>query len=514
MVTLKVNVEFFDGIPDPSRQKDVGISGTINGQEWNGQYVKADENGIATLRAPQGLERVFIKTGLARHRRSDDAETVIGNAIHFKRFDEDVSGVTVIKPELAKLHVKVTQYGDVASGSATSQGRITISASYAREGFRQQSTDRQKICLTGAMPSGQTEYRGTALPNEPINLRVSVRNEGKQIALHEEQFTVTPGEDRLHEIAIRPGKAVTSKAKLEAAISRVNDYLLARQKADGSWASNRERMGNTDGTTALVALALFEDGDKSDTAVQNATQFLLNASPNKTKEIALQTIFLQRLGEPGAALYRRNLKWLVDAQIKVGPDAGGWGYQRRGKVDMAADGANSAYAILALATVVARYPASSDEISTDVWQRSMTCLLKMQHEGGSWGYTARGSITSSRMTACGLAGLKALRSQLEATPKIDEAIKKGESWLAKNWNARKNIGSSTWPLFYLDWLCRALRTTPKLGEREWYPEVVEKVLASQQPDGAFSLSPSTSPIISTAFVLNVLRSRPVQEIDR
>jgi hypothetical protein len=40
------------------------------------------------------------------------------------------------------------------------------------------------------------------------------------------------------------------------------------------------------------------------------------------------------------------------------------------------------------------------------------------------------------------------------------------------------------------------------------------VLASQQPDGAFSLSPSTSPIISTAFVLNVLRSRPVQEIDR
>jgi hypothetical protein len=118
------------------------------------------------------------------------------------------------------------------------------------------------------------------------------------------------------------------------------------------------------------------------------------------------------------------------------------------------------------------------------------------------------------MTACGLAGLKALRSQLKATPQIDEAIESGESWLATNWNARRNSGGSSWPLFRLDWVCRALQDRPMLGEREWYPEVVEKVLASQQPDGSFSLSPSTSPIISTAFALDILRSRPVQQLDR
>jgi len=514
MVTLKVNVEFPDGTPDPNRQPDVGISGTINGGEWNGQYVKADDNGVAILRAPKGLEQAFIKTGLARHRSSDDAETEIGYAIHFKRLDEDVPGVTVIKPELANLKVKLTQFGDVTSENVKSPGRITISASYVRKGFREQSSDRQKIGLTGAMQSGQTEYRGTALPNEPIILTVGVREDGKQRTLHEEQLTLAPGEDRLHEITIRPGKPFTSKAKLEAAISRACGYLQARQRADGSWAGNNEGKGYTDGTTALVALALFEDGAASDTAVQNATQYLLNASPKMTKEIALQTIFLQRLGKPGAALYRRNLKWLVDAQIKVGPDAGGWGYQRRDKVDIAADGANSAYAILALVTVVARYPASSDEIPTDVWQRSMTWLLKMQHEDGGWGYTARGSKTTGSMTACGLAGLKALRSQLKVTPQIDEAIEKAERWLAKNWNSRRNFGGSSWPLFRLDWVCRALQDRPMLGEREWYPEVVEKVLASQQPDGSFSLSPSTSPIISTAFALDILRRRPVQQLGR
>lgn len=515
MVTLKVNVEFPDGVPDPNRSPDVGISGTINGQEWNGHYAKADENGVATLRAPKGLDWAFIKTGLARHRRSDDAETEIGNAIHFKRLDEDVSGVTVIKPKLAKLKVKIAGWDAARLENAKARGRVSISASYARKGFREQSSDRQKVGLTGAKTthSAQTEYQGTALPNEPIVLRVSSRNDGEEVTLHEEQLTLAPGDDRLHVVTIRPGKAVTSKAKLEAAIGRASGYLQARQRIDGSWSGNNEGDGYTDGTTALVALALFEDGAASDVAVQNATQYLLKAFPDSTKEIALQAIFLQRLGKPGAALYRRNLKWLVDAQIKVGPDAGGWGYQSNPLADRA-DGANSAYAILALATVVARYPASADEIPTDVWQRSMTWLLKMQHEDGSWGYTARGSNTTGAMTACGLAGLKSLRVQLKETPQIDEAIEKGEGWLSANWNAQVDRGSSAWPLFRLDWLRRALHDRPVLGEREWYPDVVEKVLASQQPDGSFSLSPGTSPIISTAFAINVLRRGPVQQVDR
>lgn len=78
MVTLRVNVEFPDGTPDPNRQTDVGISGTFNGKEWNGQYALADKNGIATLRAPKGLDWAFIKTGLARHRRSKDSDEEIG----------------------------------------------------------------------------------------------------------------------------------------------------------------------------------------------------------------------------------------------------------------------------------------------------------------------------------------------------------------------------------------------------------------------------------------------------
>ena len=103
MVTLKVNVEFPDGAPSTDRQHDVGISGTFNGKEWNGQYAAADENGVATLRAPKGLELAFIKTGLARHKRSADSDVEIGQAVHFKRLDEDISEVTVIKPAMARL---------------------------------------------------------------------------------------------------------------------------------------------------------------------------------------------------------------------------------------------------------------------------------------------------------------------------------------------------------------------------------------------------------------------------
>ena len=510
MVILKVNVEFPDGAPEKDRQPDVGISGTFNGKEWNGQYATADEDGIATLRAPKGLEWAFIKTGLARHRRSENSEVEIGQAIHFKKLEEDVSGITVIKPAFARLRVEVDRSGN----SDSMAGRLSISASYVRQGFREQSSDRQTLGLTGAMQSGQTNYQATALPNEPIILTVSVSNDGERTTLHEEQLTLAPGEKRVRKIRLVDGKLDAEKEQVEAAQSRAIQFLIEQQRADGSWAGGTDGPGYVTGTTALVALALFEGGEKSDKAVQNAMQYLLKASPTMTKEIALQTIFLHRLGKPGAALRRRNLKWLVESQVKEGPDAGGWGYQHNA-LGARADGANSAYAILALTTVAARANPNPDEIPDEFWQRSLTWLLSQQHDDGSWGYTSRGTQSSGAMSACGLAGLKALRARVESTAKLNSAVKKGEAWLANNWSADGNPGSSAWPLFYLEWLCRSLRDTPKLGERHWYSEVLATVLKAQQKNGSFSLKTSTAaPSISAAFALEILRSRPVEQFSR
>ena len=266
--------------------------------------------------------------------------------------------------------------------------------------------------------------------------------------------------------------------------------------------------------TALVAIALYEGGEKSDKAVQNATQYLLKASPTNTKEIALQTIFFHLLGKPGAALRRRNLKWLVDSQIKTGPDAGGWGYQKNA-LGSRADGANTAYAIRALTTVASHAENNPDGIPDDVWEWSLTWLLSNQRGDGSWGYSGRGAKTTGSMTACGVAGLKALRSRVGPAEKLEAAVRKGETWLANNWSADSNRGSSAWPLFYLEWLCRSLRDTPQLGKRDWYPEVLATLLKAQQRDGSVTLKTSTAtPAISTAFALEILRSRPVEELSR
>ncbi|MFT5328464.1 MAG: beta-lactamase regulating signal transducer with metallopeptidase domain, partial [Planctomycetaceae bacterium] len=267
MVTLKVNVEFPDGAPSTDRQHNVGISGTFNGKEWNGQYAAADENGVATLRAPKGLELAFIKTGLARHKRSADSDVEIGQAVHFKRLDEDISGVTVIKPAMARLEVDLTQSYDATSTEGRPPGRVSISASYVRKGFRERSSDRQKFGLTGAMLSGQTNYQATALPNEPIVLTVSVFNNGARTTLHEEQLTLAPGEKRVRKFRLVGGKLDAEKEKVESAQSRAIEFLLKQQRADGSWARTIDGPGYVTGTTALVAMTLYKGGEQSDEAV-------------------------------------------------------------------------------------------------------------------------------------------------------------------------------------------------------------------------------------------------------
>lgn len=510
MVTLHVKVEFPDGMPPTDRPPDVGISGTFNGQEWNGQYATADSSGLAILRAPVGLEWAFIKTGLARHQRHANSEVEIGQAIHFKSLDEDVSGITVIKPEFARLRVEVDQSGS----SAATGGRLSISASYLRKGFREQSSDRQTVGLTGAMQSGRTEYQATALPDEPIVLTISEVKGGERRTIHQEQITLAPGENRVRKISLRDRKLDAEKEKVEAVQDRAIRFLLAQQHSDGSWSGEEDENRHAAGTTALVALALFDDGEQSDEAVQKAIQYLLKMVPTMTKEIALQTIFLHKLGKPGAALRRRNLQCLVDSQIKEGPDAGGWGYLNNA-LGARADGANTAYAILALTTVASRETTNSDKIPADVWRRAVTWLLSTQRDDGSWGYTLRGSQTSGTMTACGLAGLKALKARGEATPKADEAIEKAESWLKANWDTKANPDGTAWPLFYFEWTCRSLRDKPLLGERDWYSEVLKTVLQGEQSDGSISHpSSKVSPTITTAFALEILRSRPQEQISR
>lgn len=265
------------------------------------------------------------------------------------------------------------------------------------------------------------------------------------------------------------------------------------------------------GAIAMIALAIFDSGPKSDQAVQAATQYLLKTPAKMTKEVALQTLFLQRIGKPGAALQRQNMQWLVDAQIKDGPNAGSWSYRRQGAVESRGDGANTAYAILALSVAAPTDADSDNAVPKEVWQRAERWLLNSQKADGGWGYVPQIAQTTGAMTACGLAGLKALEPRLEKSPQRQAAIKRAQSWLSSRWSTATNPGGGgrgrrAWRMFYLHWASIALRDHAKLGDRNWRSEMLEHLLKSQQKNGSFRGStPASTPAISTAFALEILK---------
>ena len=515
MVTVNVKVEFPNGPPDPKRSSDVGITGLMNGKDWQGAYVTADENGVAILRAPKGLRLASIKTGLARHRSSPDADIEIGQAIHMGELTGDRDGFTVIKPEFAKLNVKLKLPEELSRKYSRSKAVISITAEYERKGYQENSPTPQRLWLIGSRQSGATDYSGTALPDEPILLTVSLKEDGEQKTIHEEKLTLTAGEERDHQIVIAQEENEAAeqspaeqelKKRVDAAAAKATRDLLTRQRPDGSWSSRRASDAFPAGATAMVALAIYDSGPQSDKAAQAATEYLLKASPDTTKEVALQTMFLHRIGKPGAALLRHNLQWLIDAQIKEGPDAGSWSY-RKEPVGQRGDGANTAYAILALSVAAPAGKESESSVPNEVWQRAQSWLLKSQQDDGGWGYTTATRQTTGAMTACGLAGLKATEQRLKKSPQSQAAVERAQAWLNSHWSTTTNPGGGrVWRTFYLYWMSLALRDQAKLGDRDWHAEMLDQLLRSQKKDGSFEPEfPSMTPEISTALALEILK---------
>lgn len=507
MVSVRVKVLFPDGAPDPTRSSDVGITGLMDGRNWQGRYVKADENGVAVLRAPRGLRLAAIKTGLARHRQSADSPIEIGQAIHLGELEGDRDGFIVIKPKFAKLRVKLSLTEELSQKLGRGKAHIAITARYVRKGYRENSPTPQQMMLTGSTQSGTSSYEGTALPDEPVLLRVTIQEGNDLNVVHEEELTLAAGEDQLKEIAIVAEKKAEATSKLDTAIQKAANYLKSQQRADGSWPSGMSGDSHGDGATSLVALAMLDTGKDSKRTTEIAIANQLKASPEFTKEVALQTLLLHRAGKPGAQAVVRNLRWLVKAQIKDGPDAGSWSY-RQEPVGARGDGANFAYALLALAVAAPADNAEAEEliVAPKVWQRAQDWLIKNQHSDGGWGYVRQAGQSTGAMTACALTGLQALAKRLDKSADRDTAIKRGNAWLQARWSPQRNPGSKSWNLFYLAWTCRALAGMEKLGQIPWHEQVCESLLKRQGKNGSFAPeNPSTHAAISTAFALEILK---------
>jgi hypothetical protein len=114
----------------------------------------------------------------------------------------DVSGLVVIRPQVSKLKVNLVLSDELSRAVDRSKGDIRVHAEHAKMGYLEHTASRRRVPLVGAVQTGLTEYRGTALPNEEIVLRVKKSVGQEETVLHEETLTLTPGEERLRTIEI------------------------------------------------------------------------------------------------------------------------------------------------------------------------------------------------------------------------------------------------------------------------------------------------------------------------
>ena len=205
-VVVTVRMEFPNGKrPDDGRTVDLTVSGIMNGNRWAGLSTTADEKGIARLVVPRGIHNVVIGTGLARFRQTADGPIELGEAIHLSDVNSDVAGITVIRPLLAKLKVKLELPDELLRQYAQSKAFIDIHAYHSQEGTKEQPfrSGKQRLFLNGAVQRNSDEYQGTALPNEELVLQVTKRVNNVETVLHEERLTLEPSEERLRKIKIR-----------------------------------------------------------------------------------------------------------------------------------------------------------------------------------------------------------------------------------------------------------------------------------------------------------------------
>lgn len=143
--------------------------------------------------------------------------------------------------------------------------------------------------------------------------------------------------------------------------------------------------------------------------------------------------------------------------------------------------------------------------------------------GQTWQKTANGSMTASATAAlfiCKSHLEGSPRWERELKPRVDQALRDGAAWLAKNYSVRSNPGSDKHLFYYLYGFERAgiLGLIGRFGEHDWYQEGCELFLSAQRNDGSWNagFSGTSGPIPDTCFALLFLArgTTPVIKVPR
>ncbi len=290
------------------------------------------------------------------------------------------------------------------------------------------------------------------------------------------------------------------QARINQAIDRGMDYLLATQELDGSWKEHGDKYRN--GQTALSLYALVKSGLPAEhQAARRAVEYLRCHPPMYTYSAGCQLMALCALND------ERHDPWITE----IAKELESW------QTDMAfaypagtVDVSNSQYGALGLWVAAKR----GVQIRPRTWRDLALRMMRHQpaasgaYAGSGFAYRPGGPITGSR-TVAGLGILAICAEQLgdgaQGRNAIGISIARGKAWLDRNFNPSANPGSegdSTWTYYYLYGVERvgALLDVANFGASDWYKEGARFLVDGQKADGKWATS-GKNPQANTCFAL-------------
>ena len=332
----------------------------------------------------------------------------------------------------------------------------------------------------------------------------------------------------------------SAETNLQASVARGAAFLLSKQSADGHWSDPQ--------MPALTALPLWAlsgcaavDETRVNGALKRAADFVLatqrpdggfyvpkpgrggSGLGNYNTSVCLSALFDSGLAPKAALLKARE--YIASSQL-VGDDtlAGGFGYDKISRRRYA-DLSNTSYAMSAMAKTASleEFRTGGKRVDID-WDKALDFVEHlMAKEGPAAGGAAYNESTPQAGTSTNAQGKVHLRAYGSMTyaavlsmcsAKLDRGdprVRQSLEYLTKHWSVDENPGMGNQGLYYFyDIMARALTAAEvaKVGDHDWKRELSAKVMSLQKPDGSWANDNNrfweADPVLCTSFAMLVL----------
>jgi hypothetical protein len=288
--------------------------------------------------------------------------------------------------------------------------------------------------------------------------------------------------------------------RVNLAIDRGCEWLLAQQKLDGSWDADIATYRN--GGTALVAYALLKSKvPKGHPAIVRALEFMRCIAPRETYVLGCQLMALDSLEDPSVEPWIGQLAQTLLSQQQPN---GGFHYGLHGATDLS----NTQYGALGL-RIAAKHGV---RIQAEVWDELAAYVLARSDDQGGGAYAPIGfkyapdAAPTGSMTAAGIGVLAICDLHLKGRSQHGSLLgiaKRGGQWLGENFTVETNPRADAhWLYYYLYGMERvgALLETEEFGGHRWYREGARWLVDHQEGDGKWGPG-GNGAICSTSWAL-------------